>query len=370
MHQFISIIGSTGSIGTQALDIIRRDPGLHAVALAAKENIGLLREQIEEFCPEIVCVFDEKKARELSAIVKCQVVSGMEGLIAVSTYPKSDLLVTGVSGMIGIEPTMAAIQSGKDIALANKETLVCAGELIMQVAKEKGVRIYPVDSEHSAIFQCLDPHNPIRKILLTCSGGPFRGYSKEMLKQVTLEQTLAHPTWNMGPKVTIDCSNLINKGLEVIEASRLFGVNGEQIQVVIHPQSIVHSLVEYEDNAVLAQLGTQDMRIAIAYAMYYPKRKDIQAKPLDFWQLQDLHFEKPDTDVFEGLDLAYEALQAGGTMPVVLNAANEKAVSEFIRGNMRYCEIPDYIRREMHSHSFIQKPDLSQILEIAKEYHC
>lgn len=368
MHKHITLIGATGSLGLQTLDIIRKDPELKVVALAVKENTELLREQIDEFNPEVVCVFDETKAKELSIKVKCRVVSGMDGLIEVATLEKCDLVITAVMGMVGIRPTVEAIKARKDIALANKETLVCAGDIIMNMAREYNVRILPVDSEHSAIFQCLDDKNPIKNIILTCSGGPFRGYSKEQLKSVTLSDALKHPTWNMGNKITIDSSTLVNKGLEVIEASHLFNVPVSKIQVVVHPESVVHSMVEFNDNAILAQLGTPDMRLPIAFAIYYPNRIDIGGRELELTKLKDLHFEDPDIDVFEGLAIAYRAAEIGGTMPAVFNASNEQAVDLFLNGKIKYSEIYEMIKTAMKNHEVIANPDINQILKITGEY--
>ena len=301
----------------------------------------MLEKQIREFKPEIAAVYNEEAARDLSIRIKdtgCKVLSGMKGLIAISEYEKSDILVTAIVGMIGIMPTIHGIKAGKDIALANKETLVCAGHIIMPLAKDYGVKILPVDSEHSAIFQCLQGNegNTIKKILLTCSGGAFRGYSKSSLESVTLEGALNHPTWKMGKKITVDCATLANKGLEVMEAKWLFNVEPDQVQVVIHPQSIVHSMVMYEDDSVIAQLSNPDMKLPINYALFYPERRSLDTKPLEFWDICDLHFEKPDTDTFPALRLAYEAIKTGGSMPAVFNAANEYAASEFLNNRIMF----------------------------------
>lgn len=364
----ISIIGSTGSIGTQTLEVVRANSDLQVVALAAGRNIDLMEAQIREFHPRIAALWDEKDAKDLKERIKdttTKVLSGMDGLLAVSVAEEADLLVTGIVGMRGIRPTIAAIEAGKDIALANKETLVTAGHLIMPLAKEKGVSILPVDSEHSAIFQSLngERNNKIEKILLTASGGAFRGKTREQLKQVTLKDALKNPNWVMGQKVTIDSSTLVNKGLEVMEAKWLFDVEADQIQVVVHPQSIIHSMVQYEDGAVIAQLGTPDMKLPIQYAITYPERRVMQGKRLDFWTLNQLSFEKPDTDTFYGLKLAYDALKQGGNMPTVFNAANEKAVALFLNDRIKYLEIPELIQASMENIAFIDAPKLDAILE-------
>ena len=365
----IAILGSTGSIGTQTLEVIRNSGNIHVCALAARRNTSLLEEQIREFRPEIAAVYDEDAAADLrqrTADLDIKILSGMEGLIAVSEYGASELLVTGIVGMIGIEPTIAAIRAGKDIALANKETLVCAGHIIIPLAAEKGVRILPVDSEHSAIFQALQGNegNRIDKILLTASGGPFRGYTKEMLSQVTLEDALKHPNWNMGPKVTIDSSTLANKGLEVMEASWLFGVPVSKVQVVIQPKSIIHSMVQYEDGAVIAQLGTPDMKLPIQYALYYPERKVLPGPRLDFWEMGSIIVEKPDTDTFRALKLAYRAAETGGSLPTVFNAANEYAVARFVERKISYMQITEGIEYAMDAHKVIDSPSLEDILSV------
>lgn len=366
----IAILGSTGSIGTQTLDVIRHNDDLKLVAISAGSNIILLEEQIREFHPELVAVWSESKAKELRTAVAdvtpaVKVVSGMDGLLEVATIASSDILVTAVVGMIGIRPTIAAIKAGKDIGLANKETLVTAGHIIMPLAAECNVSILPVDSEHSAIFQCLhgERENMIHKILLTASGGPFRGKSKKDLELVTLEQALRHPNWSMGKKITIDSATMVNKGLEVIEAKWLFGVQPEQIQVVVQPQSIIHSMVEFEDGAVMAQLGTPDMRLPIQYALYYPKRVYLDGKRLNFETLSQITFEKPDMDTFLGLKYAYEAINTGGSMPTVLNAANELAVAKFLNKTVRFLEIYDMIRFCMDQHKVIENPGVEDILE-------
>lgn len=366
----IAILGSTGSIGTQTLDVIRYNDDLKLVAISAGSNIILLEEQIREFHPELVAVWSESKAKELRTAVAdvtpaVKVVSGMDGLLQVATIASSDILVTAVVGMIGIRPTIAAIKAGKDIGLANKETLVTAGHIIMPLAAECNVSILPVDSEHSAIFQCLhgERENSIHKILLTASGGPFRGRTKKDLELVTLDQALRHPNWSMGKKITIDSATMVNKGLEVIEAKWLFGVQPEQIQVVVQPQSIIHSMVEFEDGAVMAQLGTPDMRLPIQYALYYPKRVYLDGKRLNFETLSQITFEKPDMDTFLGLKYAYEAINVGGSMPTVLNAANELAVAKFLNKTVRFLEIYDMIRFCMDQHKVIENPSVEEILE-------
>ena len=326
----IAILGSTGSIGTQTLEIVREKQDLEVLGLAAGSNIQLLEQQIREFSPKMAAVWSEEKAMELRTKVAdtdTEVVSGMDGLIRIATLSDVEILVTAIVGMIGIRPTIEAIKAGKDIALANKETLVTAGHLIMPLAAEHQVKILPVDSEHSAIFQALQGNtgNPVHKILLTASGGPFRGKKQEDLLDVQVEDALRHPNWSMGRKITIDSSTLVNKGLEVIEAKWLFGVDVDQIQVVIQPQSVIHSMVEYEDGAVMAQLGTPDMKLPIQYALYYPDRRYLPGERLDFWTLSHLDFGKPDLDTFYCLALAYEAGRAGGTLPTVFNAANELA---------------------------------------------
>ncbi len=364
----IAILGSTGSIGTQTLEIVREQGDLFVTALAAGSNIALLEEQIREFRPALVSVWDESSAKELrlrTADLQVEVLWGMEGLLAVAAEPESEILVTAIVGMLGIRPTIAAIEAGKTIALANKETLVTAGHLIMPLAKEKNVRILPVDSEHSAIFQSLDVSkgNRIEKILLTASGGPFRGKTKSELSQIEVEDALKHPNWTMGRKITIDSSTLVNKGLEVMEAKWLFDVELSQIEVVIHPQSVIHSAVEYEDGAVIAQLGTPDMRLPIQYALYYPKRRPLSGKRLDLFSLGQLTFEKPDTDTFLGLALAYEAMRRGGNIPTVYNAANEKAVSLFLERKISYPQITEIIAFCMEQIPLIETPGLEQILE-------
>ena len=364
----IAILGSTGSIGTQTLDVVREHSGeLQVVALAAGSNKERLKEQIKEFHPKVVSLSDEKKAQELKeelAGEQVEVVCGMEGLIEVAGADSADVVVTAVVGMMGILPTMEAIKKGKDIALANKETLVTAGHLIIPMAKEYGVSILPVDSEHSAIFQSLqgEPKAALDKILLTASGGPFRGKSAEFLETVTLEDALNHPNWSMGPKITIDSSTMVNKGLEVMEAKWLFGVDYSQIEVVIQPQSIIHSMVQYVDGAIIAQLGTPDMRVPIEYALFYPERRSLSGDRLDFSKLSQITFEKPDYKVFRGLSLAIEAGKTGGTMPTVFNAANERAVAKFLKGEIKYTDIVRSIEKCMDAHKVSAHPDLEEIL--------
>lgn len=364
----IAILGSTGSIGTQTLDVVREHSDeLQVVALAAGSNKERLKEQIKEFHPKLVSLSDEKKAQELKeelAGEQVEVVCGMEGLIEVAGADSADVVVTAVVGMMGILPTMEAIKKGKDIALANKETLVTAGHLIIPMAKEYGVSILPVDSEHSAIFQSLqgEPKAALDKILLTASGGPFRGKSAEFLETVTLEDALNHPNWSMGPKITIDSSTMVNKGIEVMEAKWLFGVDYSQIEVVIQPQSIIHSMVQYVDGAIIAQLGTPDMRVPIEYALFYPERRSLSGDRLDFSKLSQITFEKPDYKVFRGLSLAIEAGKTGGTMPTVFNAANERAVAKFLKGEIKYTDIVRSIEKCMDAHKVSAHPDLEEIL--------
>ncbi len=370
----IAIIGSTGSIGTQTLDIVRSNGDLNVCAMAAGSNIKLFEKQVREFKPAIACLWDEFRAKELKERLKdtqVRVVFGMEGMIEVATYIRSDILVTAVVGMIGIRPTIEAIRAGKDIALANKETLVCAGHIIMPLAKKCGVRILPVDSEHSAIFQCLhgERHNNISRLLITASGGPFRGKDREFLKSVTVEDALKHPNWSMGAKITIDSATMVNKGLEVIEARWLFDVPPGQIDVVVQPQSIIHSMVEFEDGSVKAQLGTPDMHLPIQYALYYPKHLPLPGERLDFKKLKSIEIEEPDRDTFRGLDFAYLALGMGGTMPTVFNAANEKAVRLFLDKQISFLQIYDIIEACMKNHKVIAKPRVRDILSTETEVY-
>ena len=368
----IAILGSTGSIGTQTLEIVRAKEQLQVMALAAGTNVDLMEQQVREFRPVVAAMWSETAAEELKKRVsdlKTEILWGMEGLLAIATMEAVEILVTALVGMIGIRPTIAAIERGKDIALANKETLVTAGHIIMPLAKEKGVSILPVDSEHSAIFQCLknEKGDRIEKILLTASGGPFRGKQKEELRDIQVEDALKHPNWSMGRKITIDSSTLVNKGLEVIEAKWLFDVELDQIQVVVHPQSIIHSMVQFKDGGVIAQLGTPDMKLPIQYALFYPDRMPMEGKRVDFYQLANMTFEKPDISNFEGLALAYEAARVGGSMPTIYNAANERAVSLFLDRQISYLGIVDLIKEAMKQHRVIEKPDLDQILQTEQE---
>lgn len=373
----ISILGSTGSIGTQTLDVVRCNGDIKVEALAAAgTTIPVLLEQIKEFRPKLVCVYYEDNAKELEQMlakeqISVTVMTGMEGLLACATIAEAEMVVTAFVGMIGIRPTIEAIKAGKHIALANKETLVTAGHLIMPLAKEKQVSILPVDSEHSAIFQSLQGNagNKINRILLTASGGPFRGRTKEELKKVQIEDALKHPNWSMGRKITIDSSTLVNKGLEVIEAKWLFAAEPDKIEVVVHPQSIIHSMIEYEDGAVIAQLGTPDMRLPIQYALYYPERKGLTSERLDFARLRSLEFYEPDTEVFPALSMAYEALHIGGSMPTVYNAANEWSVAAFLDRKIGYTEIVENIRKEMDVHQVIANPSLEEILQTEQEVY-
>ena len=364
----IAILGSTGSIGTQTLEVARNNGDLEIVSLAAGSNIKKLEEQIREFHPRLVAVWTEEKAKELRDAVKdldVKVVSGMDGLIRVCTLPEAEIVVTAIVGMIGIVPTIAAMKAGKDIALANKETLVTAGHIIIPLAKETGVKILPVDSEHSAIFQCLNGENrsQLKKILLTASGGPFRGRKREDLKNIQVEDALKHPNWAMGRKITIDSSTLVNKGLEMMEAKWLFGVEPKDIQIVVQPKSIIHSMVEFVDGAVIAQLGTPDMKLPIQYALYYPERRFLPGDRLDFWKLQEITFEKPDMETFRGLKLAFDAAAAGGSMPTVYNAANERAVAKFLDRKIAYLQIPEIIETCMGHHIVKENPSVEEILD-------
>lgn len=368
--KYIAILGSTGSIGTQTLEVVRAQQDIKVTALSAGDNIDLLEQQIREFKPVLAAVKTEEKAKELALRISdldIPVLSGMDGLMAVACEEKAEVLVTAIVGMLGIRPTIAAIEAGKDIALANKETLVTAGHIIMPLAKKCGVRILPVDSEHSAIFQSLNGEkehgNKIDKILLTASGGPFRGMTREQLSQVRLEDALKHPNWVMGRKITIDSATLVNKGLEVMEAKWLFDVELDQIQVVVHPQSVIHSMVQYEDGAIIAQLGTPDMKLPIQYALYYPNRRHLPGDRLDFWTLNQITFEKPDMENFPGLKLAFDAAAAGGTMPTVYNAANERAVAKFLDRKIGFLDIPEIIRSCMEEHKVTENPTVEQILE-------
>ena len=368
----IAILGSTGSIGPQTLEVVRANKYIEVTALAAGSNIDLLEKQIREFSPKIAAVWNEEKAKELKDRVRdldIRVESGMDGLLAVATELGAEIVVTAVVGMIGIRPTIAAMNAGKDIALANKETLVTAGHIIMSLAKEKHVRILPVDSEHSAIFQSLNGEtgNKIHKILLTASGGPFRGWTREQMKGVQVEDALKHPNWTMGRKITIDSSTMVNKGLEVMEARWLFGVEMDQVQVVVQPQSVIHSMVEYEDGAVIAQLGTPDMKLPIQYALYYPERRFLAGDRLDFAKLAQITFEAPDFENFHGLSLAYKAGRRGGTLPTVFNAANERAVQKFLDREIGYLTITDMIEAAMEHHTVKENPTVEEILAAEQE---
>ncbi len=370
--KYISIIGSTGSIGTQSLDIVRTNEDLKVVALAAGSNITLLEKQAREFKPDIIGIWDEDKAKELRIALSefdIRIVSGMDGLIEVATYEKAEIVITAIVGMIGIKPTVEAIKAGKDIALANKETLVTAGHIIMPLAKEKGVNILPVDSEHSAIFQCIhgEENNKISRLLITASGGPFRGKTRKELENVTVSDALKHPNWSMGHKITIDSATMVNKGLEVIEARWLFDVEPSHIEVVVQPQSIIHSMVEFNDGAVKAQLGTPDMKLPIQYALFYPERRNLAGERLDFTKMNGIIIEKPDKEVFKGLDFAYTSLEKGGSMPTVFNAANEKAVALFLNEKIKFLEIYDIIEKCMSVHKIIQNPTLEDILNTQNE---
>ena len=368
----IAVLGSTGSIGTQTLEVVRSNAQeLEVVALAAGTSVRKMEEQIREFHPKVACMWNEEASRELKDLVadlEVKVVCGMEGLLEIATLPEADVVLTAVVGMIGIRPTITAIEAGKDIALANKETLVTAGHIIMPLAKKHGVKILPVDSEHSAIFQSLngEPKNKVEKILLTASGGPFRGWTREQMKNIQVENALKHPNWSMGRKITIDSSTMVNKGLEVMEAKWLFDVELDQVQVVVHPQSIIHSMVQYVDGAIIAQLGTPDMKLPIQYALFYPDRRPMNGKRVDFFELGSITFEKPDPENFEGLALAYQAARTGGSLPTVFNAANEKAVALFLDRKIGYLEITDLIRGAMEAHKVIPNPDVQQILEAEK----
>lgn len=368
----IAILGSTGSIGTQTLDVVRKNGDIQVLGISAGRNIKMLEEQVREFSPRLVAVWEEDAAKELKSRIsdtETKVVSGMDGLLELSAMPDTEIIVTAIVGMIGIRPTIEAIRAGKDIALANKETLVTAGHLIMPMAKEYGVKILPVDSEHSAIFQAIhgEEKKEIKKLLITASGGPFRGKTREELCHVTLEDTLKHPNWVMGQKITVDSATLVNKGLEVMEAKWLFGMELSDIQVVVQPQSIIHSMVEFQDGAVMAQLGTPDMRLPIQYALYYPQRRFLDGERLDFGKLREITFEEPDMETFRGLPMAMEASRAGGTMPTVFNAANELAVHKFLQKKIGFLDIYEIIGQSMERHKIVENPDLEEILAAEKE---
>ena len=370
----IGVLGSTGSIGTQTLEIVRNNKDLQVTALAAGTSVTLMEQQIREFLPQLAVMWTEEAARDLKervADLPVKVLCGMDGLLTLAAMEDMDILVTAIVGMIGIRPTIAAISAGKTIALANKETLVTAGHIIMPLAAEKKVPILPVDSEHSAIFQSMNGENRKRvsKILLTASGGPFRGKKREDLADITVEDALKHPNWSMGRKITVDSSTLVNKGLEVIEAKWLFNAEPENIQVVVQPQSVIHSMVEYEDGGIMAQLGTPDMKLPIQYALFYPDRRPLPGKRLDFYEMKSITFEKPDTDTFLGLPLAYRAIHAGGSMPTVFNAANEKAVALFLDKKISFLTIYDLIQGAMENHKVVENPSVEQILEAEAEAH-
>lgn len=368
----IAILGSTGSIGTQTLEVVRQNGDIQVTALSAGGNIKLLEQQIREFAPALAAVWDEEKARELAVKIKdtkTKVLSGMEGLLELAVFDGADMLVTAIVGMIGIRPTIEAIKAGKDIALANKETLVTAGHLITELAKRHGVKILPVDSEHSAIFQCIQNSGAkeVEKLLITASGGPFRGMKTRDLEKVVLEDALRHPNWAMGQKITIDSATLVNKGLEVMEAKWLFDMDLDHIQVVVQPKSIIHSMVEFVDGAVLAQLGTPDMKLPIQYALYYPERRYLPGERLNFEALTSIAFEKPDTDTFLGLPMAMEAAKTGGSMPTVFNAANERAVALFLKRQIGFLDIYRIIREAMDAHEAVANPGLEEILETERK---
>lgn len=370
--KYISIIGSTGSIGTQTLDIVRSNKDLKVTALAAGTSIDLLEKQAREFQPVIVAVYNEQKAEELKlrlADTNIKVCAGMDGLLEAATQEQCSVVVTAIVGMIGIRPTIAAMKAGKDIALANKETLVTAGHIIMPMAEELGVSIYPVDSEHSAIFQCLQSgkRDDLDSLIITASGGPFRKKTTEELKHVTVEDALNHPNWSMGRKITVDSATLVNKGLEVIEAKWLFGVDFDDIHVVVQPKSVIHSMIQFKDGSVIAQLGTPDMKLPIQYALYYPKRRYLPGDRLDFETLSQITFERPDMETFYGLKLAYEAGKTGGSLPTVFNAANERAVAMFLNREIGYLQIPEIIAGCMEMHKVIADPTVEEILQTEQE---
>ena len=374
MIKKISILGSTGSIGTQCLDIVDKNKELKVVAISAGKSVDKIYEQTLKYQPKLVCLYDEKAANELKLKLRgmdVKVVSGMDGLIEIATYSEADIVLTSLVGMIGIRPTIAAIKSYKDIALANKETLVCAGHIIMPLAKEYGVRILPVDSEHSAIFQCMqgEDKRTIDKLLLTASGGPFRGRTRKEMESVTLKDALNHPNWSMGAKITIDSSTMVNKGLEVMEAKWLFDVDIDDIEIVVQPQSLIHSMIRFNDGAIIAQLGTPDMRLPIQYALFYPERKYLDGDRVDFGMLKEISFDIPDLDNFHGLSLALKAGKEGGLMPTVFNAANEFAVGKFLREEIKYLEITDMISKAMESACNIQNPTVMEILECEKNVY-
>ena len=364
----IAILGSTGSIGTQTLDVVREHPELfHVSVLAANSNDELLEKQLEEFQPELAVLSDEAAYQRLKSRYqgRTELAGGRQAFIDAAAYGDVQTVVTSMMGFAGLEPTMKALEAKKDIALANKETLVVAGELVTRKVREQGVRLLPVDSEHCAFFQCLqgEQSSKIEKLLLTCSGGPFRGKKREQIGKATVEQVLAHPTWNMGRKITVDSASLVNKGLEVIEAKWLYDVDYDQIQVVVHPQSIIHSMIQFVDGAVMAQLGSTDMRLPIQYALTYPERQSASWPRLDFWQMKDLTFAEPDMETFKGLKFAYEAGKIGGTMPCIFNAANEVAVAAFLAGDIYFLDIYDIIEETMLKRETILEPELEELFE-------
>jgi len=372
--KYLSILGSTGSIGTQCLDIVDKNEDLKVVALSCNSNVKALATQAKKYNPKLVCIYDETKVCDLKKELEgtnIKITSGMDGLIEVATIKEASIVLTSVVGMIGIKPTIAAINAGKDIALANKETLVCAGHIIMPLAKSKGVKILPVDSEHSAIFQCLagSEHKELNKILLTASGGPFRGWTREQMKNVQVEDALKHPNWSMGSKITIDSSTMVNKGLEVMEARWLFDVDIDDIEIVIQPQSLIHSMIEFVDGAILAQLGTPDMRLPILYALFYPNRRFLDGERVDFSKLKSISFETPDLENFKGLKLALRAGKIGGLMPTAFNAANELAVSKFLKKEINYLDIPEIIEEAMESIENIDNPTVEEILDCEKKVY-
>ena len=368
----IAILGSTGSIGTQTLEVVEHNGDIQVEALSANGNVELLEKQARKFHPSVIAVFREAAAKDLKERLKdtdIRIVTGMDGLIEIATLPETDILVTAIVGMIGIRPTIAGIQAGKDIALANKETLVTAGHIIMPMAKKYGVRILPVDSEHSAIFQALNGESSraVHKLLITASGGPFRGRKREELENIQVEDALKHPNWSMGQKITIDSATLVNKGLEVMEAKWLFDMDLDHIQVVVQPQSVIHSMIEFVDGGIIAQLGTPDMRLPIQYALYGGERRFLDGERLDFAALGSITFENPDMETFRGLPLAMQASRIGGSMPTVFNAANEKAVELFLKRKIRFLDIYTIIEETMNAHSVIKNPGVEEIITLEQE---
>ena len=371
MSKRISILGSTGSIGRQSLDVIAAC-GMEVAALTANSSVGLVEEQARRFHPELVALMDERAAADLRvrlADTGVKVLAGMDGLMEAAAVQSADTVITAVVGMVGLRPTLTAIGEKKRIALANKETLVCAGELVMAAARERGAEIIPVDSEHSALFQCLEGNrdrSEVKRLILTCSGGPFYGRKREELRSMTRADALKHPNWSMGAKITIDSATLMNKGLEFIEAMHLYQMPPEKISIVVHRESIIHSLVEYCDNAMIAQLGSPDMRLPIQYALTYPRRVPGPAEPLDLWNCGPLTFGHPDLDTFRCLDLALKAAKTGGTAGAILNGANESAVARFLEGKIGFLEIADRVARAMEQVPVVQNPNLVDVLEADK----